>query len=105
MRAFVLDRNGFTCQMCGAAAGEPDASDPARKVRLHIGHVVDKTVGGDDSVGNLRALCSTCNEGARNLTLDRPSLMKLLIQVRRATKADQLEVYEWLQRKFGRAGG
>lgn len=22
LRAFVLDRNGFTCQMCGAAAGE-----------------------------------------------------------------------------------
>lgn len=22
-RAYVLDRNGFTCQMCGAAAGEP----------------------------------------------------------------------------------
>lgn len=22
-RAFVLDRNGFTCQMCGAVAGEP----------------------------------------------------------------------------------
>ena len=22
-RSFVLDRNGFTCQMCGAVAGEP----------------------------------------------------------------------------------
>src|SRR3970040_3193789 len=22
LRAFVLDRNGFTCQMCGAVAGE-----------------------------------------------------------------------------------
>jgi hypothetical protein len=22
-RAYVLDRNGFTCQMCGATAGEP----------------------------------------------------------------------------------
>jgi len=27
-RAFVLDRNGFTCQMCGAVAGEPHPSDP-----------------------------------------------------------------------------
>ena len=24
-RAIVLDRNGYTCQMCGAAAGEPSA--------------------------------------------------------------------------------
>ena len=37
-----------------------------------------------------------CNEGARNLTLDRPSLQKLLIQIRRATGADQLKVLQWL---------
>ena len=99
-RAFVLDRNGFTCQMCGAVAGEPHPFDPARKSRLHIGHIVDKSMGGSDEPSNLRALCSVCNEGARNLTLDRPSLQKLLIQVRRATGADQLEVLRWLQRKF-----
>jgi len=99
-RAFVLDRNGYTCQMCGAAAGEPHPSDPARKTRLHIGHIKDKSMGGSDDATNLRALCSVCNEGARNLTLDRPSLQKLLIQVRRATGADQVEVLRWLIRKF-----
>lgn len=99
-RAFVLDRNGFTCQMCGAVAGEPHPSDPARKTRLHIGHIVDKSVGGGDEPSNLRAVCSVCNEGARNLTLDRPSLQKLLIQVRRATGGDQLEVLKWLITKF-----
>jgi len=40
-RALVLDRNGFTCQMCGAVAGEPHPYDPNRKTRLHIGHIVD----------------------------------------------------------------
>lgn len=105
LRAFVLDRNGYTCQMCGAAAGEPDVYNPSRKVRLHIGHIIDKTAGGEDVASNLRALCSTCNEGARNLTLDRPSLVKLLIQIRRATKADQAKVYEWLQQKFEIAHG
>jgi hypothetical protein len=30
-RAYVLDRNGFTCQMCGAVAGEPHPYDPTRK--------------------------------------------------------------------------
>lgn len=99
-RAFVLDRNGFTCQMCGAVAGEPDLYDPSRKVRLHIGHIIDKSAHGDDSHSNLRALCSSCNEGARNLTLDRPSLLKLLIQIRRATTGDQLEVLKWLHAKF-----
>lgn len=100
LRAFVLDRNGFTCQMCGAVAGEPDPYDPNRKTRLHIGHIIDKSVGGTDDTSNLRALCSVCNEGARNLTNDRPSRLKLLIQLRRATKADQIAALTWLQQKF-----
>jgi len=99
-RSFVLDRNGFTCQMCGAVAGEPHPYDPSRKVRLHIGHIVDKSIGGTDDQSNLRALCSVCNEGAANLTLDRPSHDKLLIQIRRATGADQLKVLEWLIKKY-----
>ena len=102
LRAFVLDRNGFTCQMCGAVAGEPHPYDAARKTRLQIGHIIDKTMGGKDEAGNLHAICSVCNEGARNLTLDRPSLQKLLIQIRRATGADQLEVLKWLMTKFPR---
>lgn len=99
-RAYVLDRNGFTCQMCGAVAGEPHPYDPSRKTRLHIGHVIDKSMGGTDDPSNLRALCSVCNEGAANLTLDRPSHEKLSIQIRRATGADQLKVLEWLVKKF-----
>jgi hypothetical protein len=99
-RAYVLDRNGFTCQMCGAVAGEPHPYDPSRNTRLHIGHIIDKSMGGTDDPSNLRALCSICNEGATNLTLDRPSHEKLLIQIRRATGADQLEVLKWLIRKF-----
>jgi len=99
-RAFVLDRNGFTCQMCGAVAGEPHPYDPGRKTRLHIGHVIDKAMGGLDDAANLRAICSVCNEGAANLTLDRPSVQKLLIQIRRAPNADQLHTLEWLMRKF-----
>lgn len=99
-RAFVLDRNGFTCQMCGAVAGEPHPYDQTRKTRLHIGHIVDKSQGGIDDPANLRALCSVCNEGASNLTLERPSAQKLLIQVRRAKGGDQVELLKWLIQKF-----
>ena len=99
-RAYVLDRNGFTCQMCGAVAGEPHPFDQSRKTRLHIGHIIDKSMGGTDDPSNLRALCSICNEGAANLTLDRPSHEKLLIQIRRAAGADQLRVLNWLIKKF-----
>lgn len=100
LRALVLDRNGFTCQMCGAVAGEPHPYDPNRKTRLHLGHIIDKSQGGKDEASNLRALCSICNEGASNLTLDRPSISKLLIQVRRAKKEDQLTVLDWLKSKY-----
>ena len=99
-RAYVLDRNGFTCQMCGAVAGESHPYDTTRKTRLHLGHVIDKSMGGTDDPSNLRAICSVCNEGASNATLTRPDLQKLLIQVRRATSADQLEVLKWLIAKF-----
>lgn len=104
-RAFVLDRNGFTCQMCGAVAGEPHPYDSTRKTRLHIGHIIDKSIGGTDDPSNLRAICSVCNEGASNVTLTRPDLQKLLIQVRRATSHDQLEVLRWLTRKFPKQVG
>lgn len=99
-RAFVLDRNGFTCQMCGAVAGESHPYDSTRKTRLHIGHVIDKSLGGSDDANNLKAICSICNEGAANITLQRPDLNKLMVQVRRATAADQRELLRWLKTKF-----
>jgi hypothetical protein len=60
-RAFVLERNGYTCQMCGAGAGDPDPLGGTRTVRLTMGHIVDKSKGGDDSANNLRAVCKNCN--------------------------------------------
>jgi 5-methylcytosine-specific restriction endonuclease McrA len=99
-RALILERNGYTCQMCGAAAGETHPYDSARKTRLHIGHIVDKSHGGSDDPSNLRALCSVCNEGAANIAPDRPSAIKLLSQLRRAKSSEQLEVLKWLIQKF-----
>lgn len=100
VRAFVLDRNGFTCQMCGAAAGEPHPYNAGRKTRLHIGHIIDKSMGGTDEPSNLRATCSVCNEGASNLTLNRPQAIKLLAQVRRAPTTDQLDILKWIVQKY-----
>lgn len=99
-RAYVLDRNGFTCQMCGAAVGEPHPYDTNRKTRLHLGHIIDKSMGGTDDRSNLRAICSVCNEGASNLTLNRPQAINLLAQIRRAPSADQLDVLKWIIQKF-----
>lgn len=98
-RARVLDRNGYTCRMCGIAAGDPDDRTD-RPARLHIGHIVDKSQGGSDDEDNLRALCSTCNQGAKNITLEPPSFGWLMKQVRRAREDDQRAVFDWLRNKF-----
>jgi 5-methylcytosine-specific restriction endonuclease McrA len=100
LRAEVLDRNGFTCQMCGKCPGEIDP-ETGRKVRLHIGHIKDKSLGGKDELSNLRALCSTCNQGAKNITGEKPTAIWLLSQVRRAGQDEQRAVYDWLRTKFG----
>lgn len=99
LRAAVLDRNGFTCQMCGLTPGDIDPYTN-RKVRLHIGHIKDKSLGGKDELSNLRALCSTCNQGAKNITGEKPTGIWLLSQIRRAGQDEQKAVFDWLRKKF-----
>jgi 5-methylcytosine-specific restriction endonuclease McrA len=102
VRAYVLERNGNTCVKCGQAAGEPYPENPSKKVRLHIGHRIPKSMGGPDTAENLEAVCSLCNEGASNITIPRPDEVSLLIQVRRADKKAQIAVLKWLQSKYGK---
>lgn len=99
-RAHVLERNGYTCQMCGLSAGDSDPFHPGRTIRLTMGHIVDKSKGGNDSPGNLRAVCTNCNEGLQNTALPKPDRVWLLSQVRRATIDDQKAVLDWLLGKF-----
>ena len=99
-RARVLERNGYTCRMCGIGAGDPD-DRTGRPARLHVGHITDKSQGGGDDEGNLRALCSACNQGAKNITQEPPSHLWLMTQVRRAKEDDQRAVLSWLHQKFG----
>ncbi len=100
LRAMVLERDGYTCQMCGLEAGQPDPRFEKRKVLLQVGHIKDKSHGGTDEISNLRALCSWCNEGASNVSPTRPDRTRLLTEIRRAVVEDQRAVYDWLQKKF-----
>jgi len=100
-RAYVIERNGHTCQMCGVAAGDPDPLGGPRTVRLTMGHIKDKSKGGDDTPQNLRAICTNCNEGLQNTAPAKPDRIHLLSQIRRATIDDQEAVLAWLLGKFG----
>ncbi len=103
-RAYVLERNGYTCQMCGLAAGDKDPFHQGRTIRLAMGHILDKSKGGADTPQNLRAVCSNCNEGLQNTAPPKPDQIHLLAQLRRATIGDQLAVLVWLEGKFNRVG-
>ncbi|MBA3441900.1 MAG: HNH endonuclease, partial [Pyrinomonadaceae bacterium] len=99
-RAWVVERNGYTCQMCGVAGGDPDPLGGNRTVRLTMGHILDKSKGGDDTPQNLRAVCTNCNQGLQNTALPKPDRIHLLAQIRRATIQDQEAVLDWLLQKF-----
>ena len=101
-RAWVLESNGYTCQMCGVAAGDPDPLGGSRPVRLTMGHIKDKSKGGYDSPQNLRAVCTNYNEDLQNTAPPKPDLIHLLAQARRASIDDQEHLLAWLLRKFGK---
>lgn len=102
LRQEILERNGYTCQSCGAGPGDPDPYNPARTVRLHIDHINPATQGGKVEKSNLRVLCSTCNQGRSNIQMPSETAKNLLARIRRNSRAVQGEVYEALKRSFER---
>ena len=53
-RAFVLDRDGSRCFLCGATAEQE---------KLEVDHWFPKALGGSDDIENLITLCQPCNRG------------------------------------------
>ncbi len=100
IEARVLRRDGYTCQMCGLGASDPDPFVPTRKVQLVMGHIIDKSLGGEDIPDKLRAVCTNCNEGLQNTAPPKPHRLQLMMQLRRATVSDQRYALEWLEKKF-----
>ena len=106
LRRQILERNGYTCQVCGAGAGEESGCEPGKKCRLQIDHVIPISQGGTDEEHNLRAVCHGYNKDKANLKVptsrDAISAMAL---IRRQPRDVQLEVYEFLAKKFGTKPG
>lgn len=91
-RAWMLERNGCTCQTCGVTAGDPDPFGGNRTVQLTTGHILDQSKGGDDTPQNLRAVCTNCNEGLQNMALPKLDQIQPLARIRRATIINQQSV-------------
>lgn len=100
LRMEILERNGFTCQLCGRTGGDPDPTDPASKVRLVIDHLTPISHGGGNERENLRVLCSACNQARSNIEPPSESAANLLARIRRAPRRVQAEVFEALRRIF-----
>jgi hypothetical protein len=73
LRLKVLDRDRYTCQLCGHQVG--DVYDDGEKVRLEVDHIVPLKQGGKTLEENLWTLCSRCNAGKKSL-LDYPETLK-----------------------------
>lgn len=106
LRRQILERNGYTCQVCGAGAGEESGCEEGEKCVLQIDHVIPLSQGGTDDEHNLRAVCRWYNKDKANLKVptsrDAISAMAL---IRRQPRDVQLEVYEFLAKKFGAKSG
>lgn len=101
LRRHILERNGFTCQVCGAGAGEESGCEPGRKCRLQIDHIQPISQGGSDDEHNLRAVCTEYNKDKSNLKVATSrDAINVLGQIRRQPRNVQMEVYEFLKRKF-----
>jgi hypothetical protein len=98
-RACVLNSNDLFCRMCGASPGDIDDLT-GNLATFHVGLASDKNCGSSEELSNIRTLCSTCNQGAKNITTEKPSAVWLLSQVRRAGQEEQRAVMDWLLKKF-----
>jgi hypothetical protein len=99
-RKFVLEHYDAYCRMCGTAPGDIDDLT-GRSASFYVelsGGKNTPSKNGDSS--NLRMLCSSCDEGARQITSVKPPAIWLLSQVRRAGQEEQRAVLDWLLKKF-----
>jgi 5-methylcytosine-specific restriction endonuclease McrA len=91
----VLQRDNFTCQTCGATSLEVGGRELMR-----VGYLARSDENKKNLTLDLKTLCPDCDEGfATAKLLPRMNAQELLVQLRRATVADQIDVLKWLLKK------
>ena len=85
VRQYVLHRDGYTCQCCGAHG------TARRKIKLHAHHLESRKVGGD-APDNLITLCEECHKGYHAGAVQLPT-------TRRRRRATRDAVFMGIMRK------
>jgi hypothetical protein len=93
------DSSEIYCQMCGISVGDIDEYT-GKQAKFRAALVPNNGLGLRSIAPNLRVLCSTCNQGAKNVTGEKPSTIWLLSQVRRAGIDEQKAVFDFLSKKL-----
>ena len=96
----VFDIEGEYCRMCGITPGEIDDMTGVT-VRFRKNNLIDQSAGLYERASSIQTLCTTCYEGAKSISAERPTFIWLKSQVNRAGPNEQRAVFEWLSKKFG----
>lgn len=88
--------------MCGISVGDIDEYT-GKQAKFRATLVPNNGLGFGGIAPNVRVLCSTCNQGAKNITGEKPGAIWLLSQVRRAGIGEQRAVFEFLLKKFAKS--
>lgn len=98
-RAYVLSHGDLCCKLCGTSPGDIDDLT-GQRAKFFVALSAEKNTAGKGEPSNIQTLCSTCEEGVRDLRPVKPPAIWLLSQIRRAGQEEQRAVLDWLLKKF-----
>lgn len=72
----IFERDGFRCFYCQKSSVED-------RVKLVLDHVMPRTYGGDNGIGNLVSCCEGCNNQKRHFLPDAETLKRVQDEIAR----------------------